>query len=127
MNPHLKLVLDKMREHNLYLKRSKCSFAQDRLEYLGHIISAQGVSADPTKTQPMVNWPRPTTVTELRGFLGLTGYYRNFVKAYGIMAKPLTKFLKKNSLGGQIWLNRLLKQLWLRLQCWPCPTSKNLS
>ena len=83
---HLTQVLSKLKEYQLFMKRSKCSFAQRQLEYLGHIISDQGVSTDPAKIAAMLQRPIPTTVTELRGFLGLTGYYRKFVKHYGLIA-----------------------------------------
>jgi hypothetical protein len=94
---HLHEVLTLLRRHQLYVKASKCAFACSSLEYLGHIISAQGVSTDPKKTEAMVKWPLPTTVTKLRGFLGLTGYYRKFLRNYAIIARPLTNLLKKKA------------------------------
>jgi hypothetical protein len=91
---HLHLVLQTLQEHQLYLKYSKCSFAQNQLEYLGHIISEHGVATDLEKINTMLHWPTPTSITEVRAFLGLTGYYRKFVKGYGTIAKPLTAVLR---------------------------------
>ncbi|KAL0299989.1 UNVERIFIED_CONTAM: Retrovirus-related Pol polyprotein from transposon.6 [Sesamum angustifolium] len=94
---HIKKVLELLRKHQLYAKQSKCSFAQQQIDYLGHVISEGGVATDPEKIECMKNWPVPTSVKALRGFLGLTGYYRKFIKGYGSISKPLTSLLKKDA------------------------------
>jgi hypothetical protein len=94
---HLKAVLELLQNHQLYAKLSKCQFGCQEVEYLGHLISEEGVKADPSKIEAMLNWAIPRTIKALRGFLGLTGYYRKFVKGYGGIAVPLTRLLRKDS------------------------------
>ena len=77
---HLRVVLEALRSNKLYAKMSKCSFAKEEIEYLGHIISKDGVATDPQKLSIIANWPSPQTITQLRAFLGLTGYYRKFIR-----------------------------------------------
>lgn len=92
---HLDVVFATMKENSLLTKRSKFSFGGEQIEYLGYIISGQGVSTDPVKIETVRNWPKPTTIKQLRGFLGLTGYYPKFVRNYGSISKPLPALLKK--------------------------------
>jgi len=94
---HACAVLSVLREHSLFLKRSKCSFAEQSVTYLGHIISADGVAMDPSKIEAVQSWPQPRSIKALRGFLGLTGYYRRFINGYGAIAAPLTALLKKEA------------------------------
>lgn len=94
---HLQLALDILRQHKLSLKLSKCSFATSKVSYLGHIISADGVSTDPSKIVDVLNWKTPVSASKLRGFLGLTGYYRRFVKGYGFICRPLHDALRKDA------------------------------
>ncbi|GJX89623.1 putative mitochondrial protein [Tanacetum coccineum] len=94
---HLAQVLQVMKDNTLYAKKSKCYFAVPQVEYLGHIISAQGVSTDLSKIEAMQKWPIPSTLKQLRGFLGLTGYYRRFIKDYASISQPLVALTKKDA------------------------------
>lgn len=92
----LRQVLQLLSEHQLKVKRSKCSFARSSLTYLGHVISASGVATDPKNIKAVQAWAIPVNAKEVRGFLGLVGYYRKFVRSFGIISRPLTNLLKKN-------------------------------
>ena len=96
---HVRKTFDILRQHRFFVKAIKCAFGKQELEYLGHIITSQGVKVDKNKIAAMIAWPRPTNISELHGFLGLTRYYRKFVKEYGIIARPLTNLLKKGQFG----------------------------
>ncbi|KAG8480922.1 hypothetical protein CXB51_025722 [Gossypium anomalum] len=92
---HLQEMFQVLRSNQLYAKKSKCIFGATQVEYLGHVISQEGVSMDHTKVEGVLDWSPPTSVKELLSFLGLSGYYRYFIRGYGLLAKPLTVLLKK--------------------------------
>ena len=93
---HLWTVLQILRERQLYTKFSKCQFWLDKVAFLGHVISTEGISVDPQKIEAIVNWKLPTNVSEVRSFLKLAGYYRKFVKRFSKIATSLTNLLKKD-------------------------------
>ncbi|XP_028208461.1 uncharacterized protein LOC114391685 [Glycine soja] len=91
---HLQQVLQLLLDNHFYAKLSKCNFGVCSVDYLGHIISGNGVQADLTKVQDILAWPTPKSLTALRAFLGLTGFYRRFVQHYATIAGPLQIYLK---------------------------------
>ena len=93
---HLRGVLEKLRAHKLYAKFSKCEFWLEKVTFLGHILSAEGVAVDPEKVELVSNWQQPTNVSEIRSFLGLTGYYQRFIEGFSKIARPITELLRKD-------------------------------
>jgi hypothetical protein len=89
------MVLQKLQDNQLYAKFSKCEFWLDEVPFLGHIISKGGISMDPVKVREIVGWKMPKTVTEVRSFLGLAGYYRHFIEGFSKIVKPMTSLLEK--------------------------------
>lgn len=81
----------------MFSKKSKCHFACEEIEYFGYLIFKDGVKGDPRKLESMVNWPILNNLKSLRGFLGLIGYYRKFIRNYGQIEAPLTILLKKDA------------------------------
>ena len=86
---HLKAVFDILKQNKLVAKKTKCSFAQPSVEYLGNVISGQRVATNPKKIEAIKEWPTPQNVTELRSILGLTGYYRRYIRDYALIYHPL--------------------------------------
>ena len=93
---HLRKALEIPRKNKLYAKFSKCDFWMKEVLFLGHIIFKDGVAIDPSKVAAVMDWDQPNTVTEVRSFLGLAGYYRRFIKEFSIIAIPLTSLTKKD-------------------------------
>lgn len=91
---HLSIVLQTLQQHHFVANQKKYCFGKTQVEYLGHIIS-RGVEADPAKVKSVLEWPMPSHVKRVHGFLGLTGYYRKFIASYGKITKPWTQLAKK--------------------------------
>ena len=92
---HLRIVLQLLRDHQLYAKFSKWEFWLTEVRFLGHVVSASGVSMDPEKVEAMMSWERPKSVFEIHNFLGLAGYYRRFIEDFSRLATPMTRLTRK--------------------------------
>jgi hypothetical protein len=92
---HLRIVLQRLRDHKLYAKFSKCEFWLDSVKFLGHTVSKEDIFVDPSKVQEVMDWKPPKTVHQIRSFLGLAGYYRRFIPNFSRIAKSMTELLKK--------------------------------
>eukprot|EP00253_Pinus_taeda_P015903 PITA_15903 len=95
---HLRIVLQTLRKHQLYAKFSKCDFFKEEIQYLGHVISKEGIAVDPEKIKAIMDWSIPKDVTDVRSFMGLAGYYRRFVAGFSKVAFPITSLQKKGKL-----------------------------
>eukprot|EP00879_Flechtneria_rotunda_P001398 GHRR01001550.1.p1 GENE.GHRR01001550.1~~GHRR01001550.1.p1 ORF type:complete len:633 (+),score=44.76 GHRR01001550.1:1745-3643(+) len=94
---HVAKVLEALERHELYAGLDKCAFALSEMDFLGHVVCADGIKPDPKKIEAVCNWPTPRNVHEVRSYLGLTGYYRRFIKHYAHVALPLTDLTKANT------------------------------
>lgn len=92
---HLRMVLQTLREHQLYAKFSKCDFFKEEIQYLGHVITNDWIAMDPKKIKAIMEWPVQKDVADVRSFMGLAGYYRRFVEGFSRVAFPITSLQKK--------------------------------
>ena len=98
---HLQIILQILREHKLYAKFSKCEFYKDKIQYLGHVISKEGISVDPDKIKAINQWHVPKDVIDVRSFMGIMGYYQKFIEGFSKIVNPITSLQKKGK--GFVW------------------------
>jgi len=89
-------VFERLGKANLKLKPSKCSLRQRSVQFLGHVVSKEGITMQDEKISAIRDWPPCRTITEVRAFMGLSGYYRRFIKDFSIIASPLYSLMKKD-------------------------------
>ena len=124
---HLDIVLTILRDNQLFAKFSKCTFGVQQINYLGHILSGVGVAMDVDKLEAIKNWGTPSNLKQLRGFLGLRGYYRHFVEGYTTIVAPLIDLLKKDSFKWSASTEQAFAALKIALTTAPVLTIPNFS
>jgi hypothetical protein len=94
---HLRIVLERLRQQKLYAKFSKCEFWMEKVAFLGHVLSVECITVDPSKVESVTKWEQPLNVTDVRSFRGMAGYYRRFIENFSKIAKPMTELLKNTT------------------------------
>jgi hypothetical protein len=94
---HLRIVLQTLRKHKLYVKFDKCDFYQKKIQYLGHVISKEGIAVDPEKIRDITEWNIPKDVADIWSFMGIIGYYHKFIEGLSKIAYPITSLQKKGT------------------------------
>jgi hypothetical protein len=117
---HLRIVLTCLREHQLYAKFSKCAFWLEKIQFLGHVLSAKGIALDHSKVKGILEWKSPTSMHQVRSFLGLAGYYCRFIPDFSKIVKPITELLKNDvKLNWSLKCNEAFEQLKILLTTAP--------
>ena len=94
---HLKIILQELQEHQLFTKFNKCDLFKDKIQYVGHVVTREGISVDPKKIRAIEYWPVPKDVMDVRSFMGITGYYRRFIEGFSRIVNPITSLQKKDN------------------------------
>ena len=112
---HLKIVLQELWDHQLFAKFSKCDFFKDKIQYLVHVVTKERILMDPKKIKAIEDWPVPKDVTDVRSFMGITSYYRRFIKGFSRIANPINSLQKK---GKKFDWNQKCDEIFKKLKCY---------